>query len=299
MRIYDGHMHIGGLTPPNPEKLLEELAQCGITGGNVISIDPDDVNFTYEQRMENLFKWVRGYEDRLFPVAWLHPYEKDIEDRIKDCIDRGVKAFKFIPNNYFVYDEKPSKVFHLIEETGLPIIFHAGILYDFLESSKYNKPMNWETFIGYKNLKFSLGHCGHPWYDEAVLVHGKFKWIEDHTKNAALGVPDIYYNNPWVVEHLRGEDNKEFEVPELYLDTTPGAHKAYRRDLLTKLHSYHPDAYKIFFGSDRYVEDYRPDIVKGWLDFEKEILDDVGASEAFRENMYKNNLFKFMGMENK
>ncbi len=46
MTIYDAHMHIGGSATPNPEQLVERLNACGITGGNVMSIDPDDVNFT-------------------------------------------------------------------------------------------------------------------------------------------------------------------------------------------------------------------------------------------------------------
>ena len=297
--IYDGHMHIGGSAEPNPEELIRRLTACGISGGNVISIDPDDVNFTYEQRVENLFAWVKGYEDRLFPVAWLHPGEPDVLEKVRDLAARGVAAFKFIPNTYFPGDEQPMRVFRLIEELNLPVIFHSGVLYDFLESSQYNKPLNWECFAKFKRLRFSMGHCGHPWYDECVLMYGKFRWMRWHAACAANGEATINANNPWVLEHLSeaADGTRTFTTPQLFLDTTPGAHKAYRRDLLTKLVSCFPDGDGIFFGTDMYVEDYSEDVVKGWLAFENEILDEAGATQSFREKMYCGNLFSFLNLD--
>ncbi len=299
MVVYDGHMHIGGSSEPNPKELIGRLEACGIAGGNVISIDPDDVNFTYEQRVENLFAWVKGYEDRLFPVAWLHPGEPDVLDKVRNLAERGVAAFKFIPNTYFPGDEQPMRVFQLIEELNLPILFHSGVLYDFLESSRYNKPLNWECFAKFRRLRFSMGHCGHPWYDECILMYGKFHWMRWHTARAANGESTINYNNPWVVEHLglAAGGDRIFETPQLFLDTTPGAHKVFRRDLFAKLVSYFPDGDDIFFGTDMYVEDYSADAVRDGLAFEKKILDEAGATREFREKMYGGNLLKFLGRE--
>ncbi len=279
MIIYDAHMHTDGSIAPNPDMLLERLAGCGITGGNVLSIDPDDDRFTYEERMDNLFGWVKGHEDRLFPVAWLHPFEDNILDKVKDAAARGVVAYKFIANNYYVGDPKPAEVFHLIEELGLPILFHSGILYDFCDSSRYNKPSEWECFVNYKDLRFSMGHCGNPWYDECFSVYGKFCWIENHLRAAAKGQP--------------------FDAPELWLDTTPGAHGLTRVDMLTKLIDRTPNAYRVFFGSDKYVESYPSKVVKGWLDAEKEVFDRCGVPEEVREDIYCNNMFRFLRIERK
>jgi len=298
MTIYDAHMHIGGSANPNPEQLVERLNACGITGGNVMSIDPDDVNFTYKERMDNLFAWTKGFEDRIFPVAWLHPYETDILDKVKDCVERGVVAFKFIPNNYHVYDPKATEVFRLIEELGYPVMFHSGVLYDFMKSSKYNRPMDWENFVDYKNLRFSLAHCAHPWYDEAMLICGKFRWINWHMNEIAQGNPDIYTNNPWVQSHLKDTDQgKTYDAPQLYLDTTPGAHGVYRKDLLQKCFSSQKDGRNIFFGTDKYVEDYPVEVVKGWLKEEREALAEVNATDEFLENMYCNSMFRFLNIE--
>lgn len=297
MVIYDAHLHIGGFAKPNPSELMERMHKAGISGGVLMSIDPDDVNFTYEERISNLFEWVKGYEENLFPAAWLHPYEENIFDKVKDCAERGVCAFKFIPNNYYVTDERPQEVFRLIEELGLPIMFHSGILYDFLDSPKYNKPIYWGSFSEFKNLRFSMGHCGHPWEDECVLLFGKFRWMKHHTECAVKGEPTIYYNNPWVKEHIVGNEAEGFraETPALYMDTTAGAHGIYRKELLTKLYSFAPDGNNIFFGSDQLVDEYPFEWVANHLKFEKEILDSAGASEEFRRKMYGENILEFLG----
>lgn len=292
--IYDAHMHIGGSSRPDPGRLITRLAACGIAGGCVISIDPDDANFSYDERVKSLFNWVEGYKDRLFPIAWLHPLEADVIDKARELAGRGVAGFKFIANNYAIGDDAPARVFKEIEALGLPIIFHSGILYDFLASSKYNKPLEWERFIEFKDLRFSMGHCGHPWYDECLLVYGKFSWIREHARRAAMGEATIYRNNPWVLAHLT-EDGAGFKAPRMFLDTTPGAHNAYRRDLLNKLVSCYPNSRDIVFGTDSYVEDYPIDAVKAQLKSEQAILDIAGAGAEFRENMYRKSMFAFLG----
>lgn len=305
-KIYDAHMHIGGSAEPAPEKLLEDLHKAGIYGGSVISIDPEDPGFTYAERVRNLQQWTQGYENRLFPVAWIHPDEKDVFDKVRELSDMGVVAFKFIPTNYYVYDQRPLEVFSLIEELGKPIIFHSGILYDFSESINVNKPANWECFLRFKNIRFSMGHCAHPWSDECLMLYGKFDWIKYHTECAAKGLPTIYKNYDWVQQHLIHGPESEgtadedsdvigYQVPKLYLDTTPGAHGQFRRDLLTNIYSMSPDCQQVFFGSDHYVEDYHPKIVAHWLKEEKELFNSLGASKTFFRRMYQDNYLEFIG----
>ena len=293
MRIFDGHLHIGGYKKPDPATLLEKMEACGVYGSCVFSIDPEDKAFSYEERIDNLFSWVKGYEDRLFPVAWLHPHEENIFEKVRECVNRGVCAFKFIANNYCVKDEIPTKVFKLIEELNKPIIFHSGILYDFDVNCEYNKPANWESFMHYKNLKFTMAHCSHPWFDECIMLYGKFRWIGNQAKYASRGEHTVYKDFPWVKNHIDEKGN--CSVPELYIDIAPGPNRIYKKEVLTKLCSCYPKGERIIFGSDTYVEDYPVDTVKEWLAFEKEILDSQNASEEFRNNLYHNSLMSFLG----
>ena len=85
MKIYDMHIHAGNGTP-NPEALLENFDKAGVYGGAIISIEPkesyDAVRMDYEERLENILNWTKGYEDRLFPVLWIHPFEENIIEKI-------------------------------------------------------------------------------------------------------------------------------------------------------------------------------------------------------------------------
>ena len=295
MKIFDAHMHVGGYLSPNPERLIQDMEKAGVSGGCIMSIDPADPNFSYEQRMENLFSWVKGYEDRLFPVAWMHPHEESIEEKILDAIARGVAAFKFIPDTYNVAEEKAQRVFRLIEAHDLPIFFHSGILYDFNVSSSNNRPALWENLMQFQKLRFSMAHCGNPWVDECLSLYGKFNWIEHHTRAAARGEYTIYKDFPWVKNHLAETDGQiTWQTPQLYLDTTPGAHGKMREDMLQKIHDRSPIARKVFWGSDLYVDQYSSETIRQWLAEENKAPDSIGASQEFRENMYGKNILRFL-----
>lgn len=88
-----------------------------------------------------------------------------------------------------------------------------------------------------------------------------------------------------------------YDAPQLFLDTTPGAHGIYRKDLLQKCFSSQKDGRNIFFGTDKYVEDYPVDVVKEWLKEEWEALAEVNVTEEFLENMYCNSIFRFLKIE--
>lgn len=295
MKIFDAHMHVGGHLSPNPEKLLQEMEKAGIFGGCIMSIDPADPRFSYEERMENLFLWVKGYDERLFPVAWMHPHEEGIEEKILDAIARGVVAFKFIPDTYDVTDERAQRIFRLIEAHDLPIYFHSGILYDFNVSSLNNRPILWEIMMNFQKLRFSMAHCGNPWQDECLALYGKFNWIEQRVRAVAEGNRTPYNDFVWVKNHLAERAGHiSYQVPMLYLDTSPGSRGRMREDMLNQIHDRSPVAHRVFWGSDSYVEEYNAESILQSLAEEEKILDEIGASWEFRENMYGKSALRFL-----
>lgn len=296
MKIYDAHIHIGGDAAPDPKGLIEKMEACGVYGGGVYSIDPINPDFTYEERMDSLFAWVEGYEDRLFPFAWMHPYEENVLEKIRDCARRGVAGFKFIAGNYSIRDEKAQDVFRLIEELRLPAFFHTGILWEMSENIDDNRPGNWELFVNYKRLKFCMCHCSYPWYDECLAMYGKFNWMTRHAHKAANGEHTLYADYPWVKEHIVEKDGKRIaETPEMYMDTTPGANGLYRDDLLKKLCYLVSDGSKVMFGTDRHAETYQPEVTSYWISEQNRVFNEVGASETFRKNFYADSFLNFIG----
>jgi len=275
MKILDMHIHAAG-TEPKPEALLAKMEAAGVQGGCIFSCCPyefQDVDYesiSFEERIAELQGWTDGYRDRLFPVLWIHPYEKDIEKNIYKAIDQGVMAFKIICNNFYVYEDKPMRLLSAIAETGKPVFFHSGILWDRGVSAKYNRPINWEPLMEIKKLRFSMGHCSWPWYDECLALYGKL-WYQSKVRE---------------------------DASEMFFDLTPGTPPAYRRDLFTKMFSMGIDVqHNILYGSDAFTDGYNGGGgVSGWLQRDARIFDSLGVPQGVREKIYGENLLRFLGL---
>lgn len=270
MKIFDMHIHINH-GEAKPQYLLEQMEKGGVWGGALISPCPEEatanlLKLPYKERLNNLLQWTRDYDGRLFPVLWVHPFEKDVCKIVKDAAAEGVKAFKIICDTFPVYCEENMKLMAAIEETGLPIIFHSGILWSGTDSSRFNRPADWECLLNLNKIKFSMGHCSWPWHDECIAVYGKFL---------------NYYN-------VR-------QSSEMFFDITPGTPKIYRKDLITKLFTVGYDVQNnIMFGTDSVAGEYDPNWAAGWIKTDNEIMDELGINQDTRKLIYEDNFLRFI-----
>ncbi len=276
MRIFDMHVHTYSTTP-NTESYLGEMEKAGIYGGFLFSAPPKEYNsnigLDFEERLNQIFDWTKGYEDRLYPVLWVHPYEKDILKNVEIAAEKGISAFKIICNNFYPTDEKNMELAHAIAKTGKPLIFHSGILYSKTVdvTADYNRPASFEGLIKVKGLKFSMGHCSWPWTDECIALFGK-------------------------VSYLRSVLKDPTECAEMFLDITPGTPPAYREELLTKLYrSMQNTGDYVMFGTDTVADRCVAESAKEIIESDRKILDKLGVSLEMREKMYHDNLMRFLG----
>ena len=277
---FDLHVH---LEPPFPQpipgdaprRLLEQMAAAGLSGGCLFSPSPKDKDghfVPYEERMAALEAYTHDQPGRLFPVFWVHPDEPEAEARILDANSRGVAAFKFICDSYYVYEEKCLRLLRLIASLGKPALFHSGILWYGGDTSKYNRPLNWEALIDIPGLRFSMGHCSWPWHDECIAMYGKF----------------LNHLNVYQGDH----------PCEMFFDLTPGTPPIYRRDLMFKLFNVGYDVENnLMFGTDSIVPAYSPKWVAGWMERDGAIYRELGVPEAVVRKIYRDNLMRFLGAE--
>lgn len=271
MKRFDMHIHCHE-KPVDPEKLLAKMEACGIYGGVLFSHYPKECKadgYDAETRMNQVLDICRDYPDRLFPVLWIHPHEPNALEVAEEAARRGIMGFKMLCDNYYVSDPDSMALVRKIAELGKPIIFHSGILWFGGDTSKYNRPLNWECLVNIKGLRFSLGHCSWPWIDECIALYGKF--LNAYTEGMGA---------------------------EMFFDTTPGTPAIYRRELLTKLYTVGYDVEdNVFFGSDCSAENYNSAWVQKWLDADGTILQELGADDPLFQKMYHDNLLRFLGMK--
>jgi len=271
MKIYDMHIHIRQ-GKPDPEAILKRMEESGVFGGCLFSIRPREINYEtgldFDERLQNLLEWTRGYEGRLFPVLWIHPDEENLINNIHTAVDSGVMGFKIICNNFYIYEERCIEILKEIAKLNKPVFFHSGILWDGEVSSNYNRPLNWESLIDIEGLRFSMGHCSWPWIDECIAMYGKF---------------------------LNALNRKS--TAEMFLDITPGTPEIYRKELFTKLFTIGYDVgHNLLFGTDASANTYRGEWTSNWLKIDKNLMDELGVSAENRSLMYEENLMRFLGI---
>ena len=274
MRIYDMHMHSSLKTPPAPEALLASMAEVGIYGACIYSAAPKENKkeecAEYEARLDHVLRWCDGYAGRLFPVLWIHPDERGIRKKVHDAAERGIAAFKIIPYDHHADSKKSLRLMHEIAETGKPVVFHSGILWNDGPSAKYLHPASYEGLLTVPNLRFALAHCSWPWMDECLAMFGKINYTRRAFGRSA----------------------------EMFIDITPGAHGFYRRMLFERLYGNVYDATKhTLFGIDCTANTYNAQYARNTLATDNALYEEFGVSEAVRQAVYEDNLFRFLGIE--
>ncbi len=268
--IFDAHMHCeveGG----SPEEQIEKMRKIGVFGGSVMSPEPEspvEPGYSYEDRMAALDKWTSFAPDKFYKVLWIHPLEKDPIAKMRDAVDRGVSAFKMICDCYYPAGPEAMPLLEEMVRLNKPVIFHSGISWTGKDSSKYNRPLNWEPLVELEGIRFSLAHCSWPWYDETIALYGKFL-------NATASNPN---------------------GPEMFVDTTPGTPKIYRKDLLFKLYNCCYDIpHNIMFGVDCTINNYNAPWTKQWVDYDTELMDEIGVGKHLQRMYFHDNFLRFIG----
>ncbi len=243
--MYDYHIHTQVGNCDFPTTFLQKVHSAGIDGGAIISIHPAG----YHQEQEGDQRWEARLEQNLSythqtpgfrPVFWIDPTDNDIMLQIQCAAERGIAGFKVICNHFYPGDEM--KVWRAIAEMGLPVNFHSGILYSTEPASCYNRPLAFEGLMTIPNLHFSMAHIGWPWTDEYVSLVGEFNW---------------------------GGTSRE-----MYVDLTPGTPPVYREEALRKLYltGYLNLKYHVLWGTDNYINDYRTQYAKYWIEKDRSIM---------------------------
>ena len=263
---YDSHIHVMGGTP-DPEALVSSLNEAKIAGACIFSQAPYKRNRAQadpvppEQAMDECIAWASA-SPTIYPFYYINPAKPDALDLVDMAVEKGFYGFKVIRGDGYPCDEKTIPVYRRIAKYGKPLTFHTGILWDGCNSSEYFRPANWEGLLECPGLRFALCHISWPWCDECIAVYGKL--LNAITRN--------------------GWEN----VPEMFIDTTPGTPKIYRKDALSKIYTVGYDVFDhVMFGTDCRVKPYNGKWSLGWRETDDAIYDELGLDARWRDSIYR------------
>jgi predicted TIM-barrel fold metal-dependent hydrolase len=147
----------------------------------VFTVDAETVTGRPAVRNEEIAEVAAANADVLIPFASVDPNRSNAVDEARRLIkDHGVRGFKFHPNiqAFFPNDRSFYPLYEVIEEAGLPALFHTG--HSGIGSGlpggggirlKYSNPMHVDDVaVDFPTLKIVLAHPSFPWQDEAISV---------------------------------------------------------------------------------------------------------------------------------
>lgn len=275
MYILDAHIHMEADGTRSMEanwgQFLSGTKTAGVSGGVILSPDPTKPGSGGPaSRLAAVLDFCQK-RDNLFPFLWIDPMADHVLDQMDEAAGRGIAGFKIICSGFYPGDSAVIAACTKAAELNKPVLFHSGILWDGRDSSRYNRPGEFEALLEVPKLRFCLAHISWPWTDECIAVYGKFS-------NALALRPELSC--------------------EMFIDLTPGTPRIYRRDALEKLFgSGYQVKYNVMFGSDCTAERYNGAWAAEWTARDTELIrqcvpDDC---EDTIEHIYAKNLLRFLG----
>lgn len=271
MQILDGHVHSSWDEADQAPAFLKALDEAGFGGAVVFSpgceSHPQGASpETQREAIDFIVRFAAHDRGRIIPFARITPQLPGAPEAVKYAKDRGCRGVKMLPDHWYPYDEKLLfPVYAAAQEAGLPIIFHSGILWSFMDSSRFCRPVYFEALLHFPQLRFALAHISWPWTDECIATWGRF-----YTHHRRTGAP-----------------------PQMYIDCTPGTPRFYRSEAMDRAVRYCSCDWLIF-GTDARVTS-GAEALREHFRRDREILaQELRLPPAAQEKFFSLNLLRFV-----
>ena len=253
--MQDLHIHMHPGRKDSPQEFVQKTSAAGVTGGTVFGMHPEGYwkEETEDQRWQYRAEFIIDFTRQapgFRPIFWIDPTDKDALEQVRGATEMGIAGFKVICNHF--YPAEGLKVYQAIAETGLPLIFHSGVLYNRQPSSDFNRPMSFECLMDVKGLRFSLAHISWPWSAELVALFGKLNYLDEKAPEGRS---------------------------KMYFDFTPGTPPIFRRDAIRQVYMCgFRVKHRVMWGTDCLANDYDTEYAKYWTKLDKSIYDEISAN---------------------
>ena len=269
--IIDLHVHAwGNETAP---EILKSMDAAGLDKICLLAPPPKmDRPMIAERSMRQWSDWLAGIAaeapDRILPFAWIEPTLEGAVEEVDHAVnDLGFRGIKMIPNHWYPTDERIFPVYAKIEELGVPVLFHSGILFLHGDSSRFCRPVFFEALLHFPKLRFALAHISWPWVDECLAVYGRF----------------------------RAATRWSGQPQQMWIDTCPGAPPAWRREALQKAFAYADNSH-ILWGSDAGGPNLAEHPATVLTNDRRILRQELGLSEATEHRWFGENAQAFLGL---
>ncbi|HUU42432.1 MAG TPA: amidohydrolase family protein [Planctomycetota bacterium] len=239
------------------------------------------------ERMVETGRMIAGDPERIRGFYWVDPLTDDAPDQVTRAIDEHRYAgVKMIPDHWHPYDERVFPTYERIQELGVPILFHTGILWGNGDSSRFCRPADFEIIQEFPKVRFMLAHIGWPWTDECIAVADRFKTM---ARKAAGGDPELNRDLAFR-DRLLHDPRYEVDVT-CRIDLTPGTPPVYRSEALRRCYEV-LGADMLLFGTDALGADDLTSVRTHQERDERIFRDELGLTDAEIDRILGTNVLR-------
>lgn len=284
----DCHVHVRG--DCEARKVLAEMDRLKIDKVGLMGRGGAGTIAEQRVRDDELSKLCSADRKRLLGFARIDPRLEGITDEIRRCRqDLKLPGVKMLPDHWSPCDEFLWPVYQTIEAMGMPILFHSGILWGNADSSRFCRPVLYESVIHFPRLKIALAHIGWPWTDECIAVADRFKTMARMKDGRD---PELKKDVVWRNRNLH---ERTFEVDvQCKVDLTPGTPDVYRAEVLRRCYDV-LGADMLVFGTDSGGADDLTGVKTQQERDERIFRDDLGLSDSDIDRIMGSNVLKLLG----
>jgi len=215
--------------------------------------------------LEETATLARAGGGRVVPYAWIDPSAPEAVDHLEWAVgELGFRGVKIIPNGWYPYEERFFPFYAKVEELGVPLHSHTGILYSYGMNSNCCRPANFEFLAGFPKLTFIFAHISWPWVEECLATVGSLR-----ASAHAAGRP----------------------APRLYVDTTRGTPLTVREQAL-RIAVPFVGIDHLLYGSDGLGTELDSNQQVRW---DTEVLRVLGCSDEQIQRYFHGNLSALLG----
>ena len=263
--ICDVHVHTKGCEDPGES--VKIMDKAGIDRVWLLSPPPELTAKSHRNVMQHAAKMQEADPERIIAFMWIDPRLPEAPEILQEGVEKhNMRGVKMIPDHWFPWEERLFPAYRRIEELGLPILFHSGILFTNMGSSRFCRPAEYEVMLHFPKIRFALAHISWPWTDECLAVLGRMR------------------------AHMAGQ-GRPMEECQMRIDMTPGTPEIWRKDALEKALGYAKSEY-LLFGTEGHWD--HPEQWRAKVTQDREMLLALGATEADLENIFWNNADKMV-----
>ncbi len=262
--IIDCHVHSRG--DVTAEEVLASLDAQGVDRAVVLAPSGNRAGAKVREHTDFIAKLASETGGRVIPFAFIDcSYEGAVDEVERAVAEKDIKGIKIIPDHWYPWSDECQKVYEKVQEMGVPILFHTGILWSYGDTSRFCRPCEFEIMMEYPKVRFAMAHIGWPWTDECLAVAGK-------------------------IMHMRR--GRKLEGPQAFVDLTPGTPPIYREEAVRRALAYVGEDL-LLFGSDGRAGGSGNRV----LERDKELFEQMDLSQETQDKIFYKNTLVWLGEE--